>query len=491
MYKTQQSVTSGKNMMRNDSLEGTGDYRVDVLSKMYASCDTMPCSRDKLTAVIKTINHINQNPDEQEQLFPPIVTAPTIPEYVIIDRDQNEELEEVEDGNLTIDPLIHQVINLSDSVLTDLFAVKQGLCGQKFEVKINNIRFVGHPIVITNSSELITLNIVFALKASSSHDIVNCYHEVSHRLTIALLTEESRSGYLSNETANMLKLHRFEEHHDNFDEEYDNEVASINFSTIPENPDGTTMEISKKCFKIECLNNILKESKLAITLKQVFDDITISGTTSVLINNSSLISSCLPQKVHQLLRGNQICRSRSLPPIGPFEIRKALELLRPFHGILLLSDYSKLLDPKVNLTSIPPVIGGDAKSNQFAVGDSKREPTSDTIKVVTRIRPTRTLDDLSKETGLSLGKIFHVVSSLVYWGKGCIIYPICLTNVYCVHPLANSCISSKMIQEFSNQFGSDRNLLHFLSLLDHGVRVKTLQKVTGFSNNLLVSKSLF
>ena len=531
---SQQPTAGGikRGVSRSNESPENDDKVVDMISKFYGLNDTMTYTRDKLTAVIKSINPIAKNEQEQE-LFPPIVTAPTIPESVILDQDQSDDLDD-EEGVLKVDPLILQVIGLSDSVLTDLFAVKQALCGQKFEVKINNIRFVGHPIAISNTEEVTTLNIVFALKANSSHDIVNCYHEISHRLSIALLAEETRSSYLTVETDDMLKLHKFDEHHDTYDEEYDAEVRQItgqinnpplspgiitsgvigyNCGTINETPDGASIEFARKSFKIECLNNILKSNKLAVTLKQVFDDITITGTTSVVINDSSLISFCLPQKVHQLLRSTHVHfhSSHSIPTIGPAEITKALELLRPYHGILLLNDYSKLLDTgRVSLTSAVAKTGLSdvkvgglnrpmGKANQSVGGGGvnhrigrgvRDQPISDTIKVVTSIKPTMTLRELSKESGISVSKIFQVVSTLVYWGKGFIIYPICLSNVYSIHPLTNTAISAKIITEFGHAFPG-RNLSHFLSLFHQGISVKQLQKVTGYNNHLLVSNRSF
>ncbi|XP_011631911.1 GATOR complex protein NPRL3-like [Pogonomyrmex barbatus] len=83
----------------------------------------------------------------------------------------------VSNGNLT---------GLTDEVLSTLFAVKPELCEQKFELKVNDVRFVGHPTPVlsrsfkeVNSSML--FNIVFALQAQASHSIVRCYYDLSKR----------------------------------------------------------------------------------------------------------------------------------------------------------------------------------------------------------------------------------------------------------------------------------------------------------------------
>ena len=43
-------------------------------------------------------------------------------------------------------------------------------------------------------------HIVFALKAVSNYSVVQCYHELSHRIGLALKHEEKRVGYLNQQT---------------------------------------------------------------------------------------------------------------------------------------------------------------------------------------------------------------------------------------------------------------------------------------------------
>lgn len=52
--------------------------------------------------------------------------------------------------------------------------MKSELCGKKFEIKINDIRFVGHPLLVyqqgegksssSNQESILSFNVVFALK---------------------------------------------------------------------------------------------------------------------------------------------------------------------------------------------------------------------------------------------------------------------------------------------------------------------------------------
>lgn len=70
-----------------------------------------------------------------------------------------------------------QLSGFTDEMLSTLFAVKAELCNRKFELKVNDVRFVGHPTLLpyrTNKDDtaaMILINIVFALRASASHSI--------------------------------------------------------------------------------------------------------------------------------------------------------------------------------------------------------------------------------------------------------------------------------------------------------------------------------
>lgn len=65
----------------------------------------------------------------------------------------------------------------TDEVLSSLFAVKPELCNRKFELKVNDVRFVSHPTLLQlrnktqDESGLSLINIVFALQALASHSV--------------------------------------------------------------------------------------------------------------------------------------------------------------------------------------------------------------------------------------------------------------------------------------------------------------------------------
>lgn len=343
------------------------------------------------------------------------------------------------------DPYVTAVMSLSDKVLTDLFAVKPQLCDQKFEVKINDIRFVGHPInfgpryseddkkpdvkggdeekkCTRPASDLLTVSIIFALKASASHDIVNCYHTCSQRISIGLQFEERRISYLSDEAKRMLALH---------------DESAANPHEI-----------------------ILHQCPVAQTLRKVFTDLSSYGTSHVTINRWMSISLCLPQKVHLLA----LQFHDSVPLISPERISKCLQNLRPYHGLVLI------VDPE-NLTESLP-----------------QDSSPAFLRVIRSISPVKNLQELSADCDISLSQVFHIASQLVFWGKACIIFPLCENNKYTIHPLAPTHVYSDLIPLFASQY--DTSILRFMSKFSQAVTIKELKK-TAENPSQLVSITIF
>ncbi|GFS38048.1 GATOR complex protein NPRL3 [Trichonephila inaurata madagascariensis] len=99
-----------------------------------------------------------------------------------------------------------------DKLLSTLFAVKPELCGEKFELKIENVRFIGHPTHLSHISNrekttITMFHVVFALHADASYSIVDCYHDLSHLFAVAIGSEESRCNYLTHQVKLMQSAH--------------------------------------------------------------------------------------------------------------------------------------------------------------------------------------------------------------------------------------------------------------------------------------------
>ena len=64
------------------------------------------------------------------------------------------------------------------------------MCGARFELKLNDVRFVGHPVLleldiptrVIRKTTITMFHVVFALMAVGNYSIVACYHGLSHRL---------------------------------------------------------------------------------------------------------------------------------------------------------------------------------------------------------------------------------------------------------------------------------------------------------------------
>lgn len=380
---------------------------------------------------------------------------------------------------------LRNVTDENDEALCNMFSVNPNLCGQKFEIKINSVRHVGHPMSLLSSiptpansssqiscqqhktaqhqpinldlstydsftapnmssshkqGDITSFNIVCALRASASYDIVDCYHDLSKRLAIALSFEERRCSYLSKEIKAMLAT--LEERDMANLTDRDNQDASsgqglANHNGIIETSD----QRMKSVFSL-----ILERSNLARDLKRVFICLSTSGLVDLKINNWVSVSFCLPQKVHRL----KLMTHKSMPAISTRDIKKCLLYLRPYHGLLLLYEQNELL------SSLP--IDASPAMIQF-------------IRVT---KPDKNFLDLSVDANLTLMQIFSIVSQLIYWAKATVIYPICDSNIYAIHPLASTGIKSKLVCDFKTRFPHSKSLHHYLADFSEGTSLSQL-----------------
>ncbi|XP_054719235.1 GATOR complex protein NPRL3-like [Uloborus diversus] len=293
------------------------------------------------------------------------------------------------------------LLRFDDKVLSNLFAVKPELCGQKFELKIENVRFIGHPTFLPNRehSTITTFNVVFALRADASYSVVDCYHDLCHKLSIAIRNEECRCNYLTSQAKIMQSAH--------------DEVASM-----PE-------ENQESPFSL-----ILSKSELAVHLKVVFEDLKSSGVVYTKINDWIELSFCLPNKVHRLQDERLL--------VEPECIQECMKYLRPYHGLLLLLEPAELLSA-LPLDSSPAL-----------------------IRLINVSSPLKNFQQLAADADIMLSHVFQLVGHLLYWGKATIIYPICESNVYVISPYAPTYINSAVAAKFSERF-QNMSLLAMLS----------------------------
>lgn len=303
-----------------------------------------------------------------------------------------------------------KLVGFPDKVLSNLFAVKSELSDSKFELKVNDVRFVGHPLRLNPTSAhipaqakrklstIILFNIVFALKATINHDVVSCYHDLSKRLGIALRHEEYRCQFLSTEAKIMLAAH---------DEA----------TQLPEDGQVSPFQL------------ILVRSLLAQHFKQAYDELSGSGIVQLRLNNWIEVSFCLPQKVHRSLATGL--------PVDCEGLLKGLKSLKPYHTFLLLVERAELL------RSLSPD-ASPALWRLLHVEESHLTP----------------FFTLAADADLTLTQVFMLVGHLVYWGKATIIYPVCSTNLYVLSPHAPTVIDNQLAEAFRDQFpGSSLHIM--------------------------------
>ncbi|XP_063043049.1 GATOR complex protein NPRL3 isoform X1 [Engraulis encrasicolus] len=291
------------------------------------------------------------------------------------------------------------VAGFSDIILATILATKSDMCGKKFELKIDNVRFVGHPTLLQVSKtdpspkrEMPTMRIfsvVFALRANADPSVISCMHNLSRRIAIALQHEERRCQYLTREAKLMLAMQ--------------DEVTTMTET------DGTPQSPFRQ---------ILPKCKLARDLKEAYDSLCTTGVVRLHINNWLEVSFCLPHKIHRV-GGNHI---------PPEALETSLKAIRPYHALLLLGSEKALL-AELPLDCSPAL-----------------------VRLIKTCSAVKNLQQLAQDADLALLQIFQIAAHLVYWGKAIIVYPLCENNVYMLSPHANIRLYSPLSDQFSQQF---------------------------------------
>ncbi|XP_041257466.1 GATOR complex protein NPRL3 isoform X5 [Onychostruthus taczanowskii] len=212
------------------------------------------------------------------------------------------------------------VSGFSDVILATILATKSDMCGKKFELKIDNVRFVGHPTLLQHAlgqvsktdpspkremPTMILFNVVFALRANADPSVISCLHNLSRRIAIVLQHEERRCQYLTREAKLILAIQ--------------DEVSAMSEATEgPQSP----------------FHHILPKCKLARDLKETYDSLCTTGVVRLHINNWLEVSFCLPHKIHYVA-------TNFIPPEA---IERSLKSIRPYHALLLLNDEKSLLN---------------------------------------------------------------------------------------------------------------------------------------------------
>jgi len=105
---------------------------------------------------------------------------------------------------------------------------------------------------------------------------------------------------------------------------------------------------------------------------------------------------------------------------------RCLNSLRPYHGILVLTEPLDLLE-------------------------SLQIDRSPSLKRLIRMyNPLKSLQTLAADSDLTLAQVFQLAGHLVYWAKATIIHPLCESNVYVVSP--DAIMTNQLLDSFSEHF---------------------------------------
>jgi len=305
------------------------------------------------------------------------------------------------------------LFGFTDSLLATMLAPKLQLCDCNFELTIEEIKFVGFPVLVTHDNEngyfeeclkvehdndltedvmIKMVHVVFVVSCHIDSRIVNHFQTISRMVGKSLRHEEKRCRYLSSQREVMI----------------------------------SQKDISEKL--PECEQNlhemILKESALATDLVDIFNSMSTTGIIKVAINGWLNINYCLPHKIHRLT-GYQTM-------IDMNKFNKFISNVKPYHT-LLLTDESEKRNENFN-----KMLPHDASPALTRI-----------IKLSNHIKSFQTL---CQDADISLPQIFQVVAHLLYWGKCTVIYPLAESNVYIVSENAPTAIDSKYAEEFVQLF---------------------------------------
>lgn len=161
----------------------------------------------------------------------------------------------------------------------------------------------------------------------------------------------------------------------------------------------------------------------------------------------------MPQKAHQFHKKGLV--------VEPEAIDRCLKSLKPYHGMLLLVDYTELLD------CVPP-------SGAVML-----------TKLLNAYNPFKTLQNIATDADFAIKHVYELVGHLVYWAKATIIYPLCETNVYVIAPDAplhnHSPLAEKFFAKFSmnlfeviSEFSLPTSIGHLTTPLQYPTKQGTL-----------------
>ncbi|KAK5982397.1 Nitrogen permease regulator 3 protein, partial [Trichostrongylus colubriformis] len=239
-----------------------------------------------------------------------------------------------------------------------------------FELKVDNVRFAGHPKKLATTSEgsLTIFNVVFVLPASVDSHLVESFQLLIKKLALAIDSLQTQRGYFAEQERLMRSAL----------DELEAEVSSR-----PES-DQSLLDIP--------WDTIRRKSALAELLTKVFLDVGRTGVVQVFVDNFIEVGFCVQSRAFA---------HAHLTPKNRTEIDRIVKRIRLYHGILLLEDVWPSPDANPSVTLL-----------------------------LKHCEPDRSILDMSTASGIPLLQVFLIVRHLLLWARAVVIYPLCNTNVY-------------------------------------------------------------
>lgn len=293
------------------------------------------------------------------------------------------------------------IFNMEVSFLADALAPEHPLCNQKFQLTLDDLTFVGHPVTLSQGdskkpqikdelspdkerqgSHMTLFHVVFVmsppdLELNAQTDAM--YMHVVRRYASALQYEQQRCGYVFAEVENILAIK-------------DAGAAK-----------GTPYD--------QVMKNILQESSLARDIKEIYTAISSDKIAHVIINDFIDLSLQFPRNSH-LTQTDQA--SASLVDMYSRDGNEFdhYPVICPYHALLLLEDAEEVLK-NMPLDASPTL-----------------------VQLVQILTPRHSLQELHLLLDCSLAQIYRLAAHLVYWRKAKLIHAIHARNVYVVSPEA-------------------------------------------------------
>jgi len=338
-----------------------------------------------------------------------------------------------------------QYLSFSDETLGPILSPgNTKICGQNFDVKINGLRFVGFPIMPEKSNldcnRLRPLRFSVGSTGEERSGLTSAPAKVAKTVFSfnVVFVIKTNAHYAIIESFQQLSAKiglalRFEEQRDNYVTKETKLMLNIH-------------EEAETCLE-DVYSLIARKSSFAKDLISIFHSLVDTGIVNFYLNGNISITFCVYHKIHGAENA-----TGSTGQVGIAAVESSLNNIQPYHGILVY-------DVKDVLESLSPA------------------SSSTIVKFLNVYHPSKSLQVISIDADIALTHVYTIARHLMHWGKACVIYPLCETNVYALAPTASLTLLSKSFETFQKTF--QVSLIQVLSSFSQPVRLGDLQSPTG------------